>query len=240
VADAQLAHEGAENRLDAARMLLASTWGGATADFGRADAALCRLQALPPYEELAARVAKNPDLLRFASEQRLREAEARLAAARQRPDWSLSAGVRHLQGIGERALVVGVSVPLGSASRAEPARRRANALARESTLRREAEQLDARAVVFDLYTEIQLTVRTVEVFDTEILPRARTIRNAIEEGYSVGRFSYTALVDAQAELLAAASSRLDACADHHRLLVAIERLTGGTPVSTATNAEVSP
>lgn len=240
VADAKLAREGAENRLEAARMLLASTWGSATADFGRADAALCRLQALPPYEDLAARVAENPDLLRFASEQRLREAEARLATARQRPDWSVSAGVRHLEGIGERALVVGVSVPLGSASRAEPARRRAAALARESMLRREAEELGVRAVLFDLYKEIQLTVRTVEVFDTEVLPRARKIRNEIDEGYGVGRFSYTALVDAQAELLAAASSRLDACADHHRLLVAIERLTGGTPVSTATNVEVSP
>jgi outer membrane protein TolC len=83
-------------------------------------------------------------------------------------------------------------------------------------------------------------VRTVEVFDTEILPRAREIRSEIERGYSVGRFSHTALINAQAELLAAASARLDACADHHRLLVSIERLTGGESVSTANNAEVSP
>lgn len=240
VADAELSEEGAENELHAARMLLASTWGSETADFGTAKASLCRLHSLPPYEELAARVARNPDLLRFATEQRLREAEARLAAARQRPDWRVSVGVRHLEFVGEQALVFGVSVPLGSASRTEPSRRRAEALGRESTLRRESEALEARAMLLDLYEEVRHTVRTVEVYETEILPRAHKIRNEIERGYSVGRFSHTALVDAQAELLAAASARLDACADHHRLLVSIERLTGGEPVSIEMNAEVSP
>jgi cobalt-zinc-cadmium efflux system outer membrane protein len=240
VADAKLSEEGAEHELHAARMLLASTWGGGRKDVGRAAAALCRLQELPPYEELAARVSENPDLLRFATEQRLREAEARLAVARQRPDWRVSAGVRHLEGIGEQALVLGVSVPLGATSRAAPAKQRAEALGRESVLRREAEELEARAVVYNLYEEVGHTVRTVEVFDTEILPRAREIRSEIERGYSVGRFSHTALINAQAELLAAASARLDACADHHRLLVSIERLTGGESVSTANNAEVSP
>jgi len=240
VADAKLAAEGAEHELHAARRLLASTWGSDTADFGRADASLCRLHELPPYEELAPRVADNPDLLRFATEQRLREAEAHLAATRQRPDWRVSAGVRHLEGIGEQALVFGVSVPLGAASRAAPAVKRAEAMGRESTLRREAAELEARAVLFDLYEEIRHTIRRVEVFDNEILPRARDIRNEIERGYSVGRFSHTALVNAQAELIAAAAARIDACADNHRLLVSIERLTGGEPVMSSMNVEVSP
>lgn len=240
VVDAKLSEEGAIHELHAARMLLASTWGGSREDFGFAAASLCRLQDLPPYEDLAARVSANPDLLRFATEQRLREAETRLAVARQRPDWRVSAGVRHLEGIGEQALVLGVSVPLGSTSRTAPAKQRAEALGRESVLRREAEELEARAVVFNLYEEVGHTVRTVEVFDTQILPRAREIRSEIERGYSVGRFSHTALINAQAELLAAASARLDACADHHRLLVSIERLTGGESILTASHTEVSP
>jgi cobalt-zinc-cadmium efflux system outer membrane protein len=240
VADAKLSEDGAQHELDAARVLLASTWGSDTPDFARADASLCRLHELPPYDELATRISQNPDLLRFATEQRLREAEARLAATRQRPDWSVSAGVRHLELIGEQALVVGVSVPLGSASRSEPARQRADALGQESTLRREDAELQARAVLFDLHQELRHTVHTVGVFDSEILPRAREIRNEIERGYSLGRFSHTALINAQQELLAAAMARVDSCADHHRLLVSIERLTGGAPVSKLTNAEVSP
>jgi cobalt-zinc-cadmium efflux system outer membrane protein len=240
VANANLAVENAEHELKAARMLLAATWGSSTPDFGRAGGSLCNLSDLPPYEVLAARITQNPDLLRFATEQRLQAAEAQLANARQRPDWSLSAGVRHNALIDEQSMVFSVSVPLGSKSRAEPSRRRADALASQSAMQEEAFELQVQATLYDIYQETLHTVHEVEVFDTEILPKARAIRNEIEEGYSVGRFSHTALLSAESELLAAAGARLDACADHHRLLIDIERLTGGDSTWLTTDGEGTP
>ena len=240
VANAKLAVENAEHELMAARMLLVATWGSSTPEFDRARGSLCELADLPPFEQLASRIAQNPDVLRFASEQRLQAAEAQLAVARQRPDWSLSAGVRHLASIDEQALVFSVSVPLGAKSRAEPNRRRASALAEQSVLQEQAFELETKARLFDVYQEVLHTRNEVEAFDAEILPRARTIRSDVEEGYSVGRFSHTALLNAQAELLAAASARLDACADHHRLLIDVERLTGGDSTWLTTSGEDSP
>ena len=240
VANARLDVENAEHELKAARMLLAATWGSSTPDFGRAGGSLCSLSDLPRFEELAARIAQNPDLLRFATEQRLQAAEAQLASARQRPDWSLSAGVRHNALIDEQSLVLSVSVPLGAKSRAEPSRRRADALASQSALREEAFEMEVHARLYDIYHEVLRTVSEVEVFDTGILPKARQIRNEIEEGYSVGRFSHTALLNAQSELLAAAAARIDACADHHRLLIDIERLTGGDSTWLTTEGKGSP
>ncbi|MBT8079601.1 MAG: TolC family protein [Gammaproteobacteria bacterium] len=240
VANANLQVENAQHELKATRRLLAATWGSPSPDFGHARGALCSLSDLPPFEELAARISQNPDLLRFATEQRLRAAEAQLASARQRPDWTLSAGIRHTALIDEQSLVFSVSVPLGAKSRAEPGRRRANALAGQSELREQAFELDVQATLFDIYQEVLHTVHEVGVFDGEILPKARAIRNEIEDGYSVGRFSHTALLSAQAELLAAAAARLDACADHHRLLIDIERLTGGASTWLTTDGEDSP
>ena len=240
VANANLAVENAEHELKAARMLLAATWGSANPGFGRAGGSLCSLSDLPPYEVLAARITQNPDLLRFATEQRLQAAEAQLANARQRPDWSLSAGVRHNALIDEQSLVFSVSVPLGSKSRAEPSRRRADALASQSALQEEAFELQVQATLYDIYQEVLHTVNEVEVFDNEILPKARAIRNEIEEGYSVGRFSHNVLLSAESELLAAAGARLDACADHHRLLIDIERLTGGDSTWLTTDGEGTP
>lgn len=240
VANANLEVENAEHELKAARMLLAATWGSSTPDFGRASGSLCNLSNLPPFEELAARTEQNPDLLRFATEQRLQAAEAQLASARQRPDWSLSAGVRHNALIDEQSLVLSVSVPLGSRSRAEPRRRRADALASQSALQEDAFEFEVQARLYDIYQEVLRTVSEVEVFDSEILPKARAIRNEIEEGYSVGRFSHTALLSAESELLAAAAARLNACADHHRLLIDIERLTGGDSTWLTTDGEGSP
>jgi len=240
VANANLEVENAEHELKAARMLLAATWGGSTPDFSRARGSLCGLSGLPPFEELAERIAKNPDLLRFSTEQRLQAAEAHLASARQRPDWTMSTGVRHNALIDEQSLVFSVSVPLGAKSRAEPSRRRADALASQSALQEEAFELEVQATLYDIYQEVLHTVIEVEVFDSQILPKARAIRNEIEEGYSVGRFSHTALLSAESELLATAAARLNACAVHHRLLINIERLTGGDSTWLTTDGEVSP
>lgn len=240
VASANLEVENAEHELKAGRMLLAATWGSSTPDFGRAGGSLCSLSELPPFEVLAARIAQNPDLLRFATEQRIQAAEVQLASARQRPDWSLSAGVRHNALTDEQSLVFSVSVPLGAKSRVEPSLRQADALASQSALQEEAFEMEVHARLYDIYQEVLHTVHEVEIFDNEILPKARAIRNQIEEGYSVGRFSHTALLGAESELLAAAAARLDTCADHHRLLIDIERLTGGDSTWLTTDGEGTP
>lgn len=239
-ANANLAVKNDEHELKAARMLLAATWGSSTPDYDHASGSLCSLSDLPPFEELSVRVARNPDLLRFATEQRLQAAEAQLASARQRPDWSLSAGVRHNELIDEQSLVFSVSVPLGSKSRAEPSRRRADALASQSVGQQEALELEVQARLYKIYQEVLHTANELTAFDNEILPKARAIRNEIEEGYSVGRFSHTALLSAESELLAAAAARIDVCANHHRLLINIERLTGGDLSWLTTDGEGSP
>ncbi len=240
VASAMLEVENAEHELQAGRMLLAATWGSSTPDFDRAAGSLCSLSDLPPFEVLAARIAQNPDLLRFATVQRLHAAEVQLASARQRPDWSLSAGVRHNALTDEQSLVFSVSVPLGAKSRVEPSRRQADALASQSALQEEAFEMEVHARLYDIYQEVLHTVHEVEIFDNEILPKARAIRNEIEEGYSVGRFSHTALLSAESELLVTAAARLNACADHHRLLIDIERLTGGDSTWLTTDGEGTP
>jgi cobalt-zinc-cadmium efflux system outer membrane protein len=240
VANAELGLEGTGHRLESARMQLASTWGGAPDEFGDVSASLCELPDLPPYAALVAQIENNPHLLRFATEQRLREAEARLARSRQRPEWTLSAGVRHVEAIGEQAVVFSASIPLGTRARAASAIRRAENLGAASSLDREAESVRLRATLFDLYHELRHTAHEVEMFDETILPRARAIRTDIESGYRVGRFSHTALVNAQTELLNAASARLEACANHHRLLVDIERLIGGEAASADADHGVSP
>ena len=240
VASARLQLENAEHELQAARVLLSATWGDSTPKFGRADAALCSLAELAPFEAVAADLDRNPDLLRFASERRVQEAQAQLATARRRPDWTFSAGVRRFELLDDQALVFSVSVPLGSASRAAPALRRANALRQKSEFDEQDSRLYVRATLYELYQELLHTRTEVQMFDHEILPRADTIINDIENGYRVGRFSHLELVNAQAELLAARAARLDACNNHHLYLIDIERLTGGGSIWLAPVTGVTP
>ncbi len=240
VANARLRLEDAGHGLQAARVLLAATWGDSTPKFGTADATLCSLAELAPFEIVATKIEHNPDLLRFASERRLQEAQAQLATARRRPVWTLSAGVRRLELLDDQALVFGVSVPLGAPSRAAPALRRANALRQRSEFEQQDARLSIHATLYELYQELLHTRTEVELFDKEILPRANTILNDIEDGYRVGRFSHLELVNAQAELLAARTARLDACNNHHLYLIDIERLTGGGSIWLAPITGVTP
>jgi len=239
-ANARWRVENSKHELRAARLTLATTWGEVAPTFGQARAKLCSITELKPFDVVAADLGRNPDLLRFASEQRLNEARAQLAIARQRPDWTLSAGVRRLELLDDQALVFGVSVPLGSSSRAAPALRNANALREQSEHQEQAARLDIHATLFALYQELIHTRSEVQLFDAEILPRASTILRDIRAGYSVGRYSHLELVTAQAELLAARNARLTACSDHQLQLIDLERLTGGGSVWLADRSGVSP
>lgn len=239
LANAGLQVEDAERELGAARLSLAATWGDLTPAFGRAKANLCDLPAMVPFEAIVANLEQNPDLRRFASEQRLQEAQAQLANSRRRPDWTLSAGIRRLEQLDDQALVFSVSVPLGSSARAAPIVRRARALRQQSMFEEQAARLEIHATLYELYQGLVHTRSQVRLLDVEILPRASTILEEIETGYRVGRFSHLELVNAQTELLSARAARLTACSDHQLRLIDTERLTGGGSVWLADRPGVS-
>src|SRR5262249_12081773 len=68
-------------------------------DSARAD--LLALEPLASFEMLQDRLGRNPDLLRFASEARLRDAEVRLAQSQARPNLTVGVGLRRFQATGD-------------------------------------------------------------------------------------------------------------------------------------------
>jgi cobalt-zinc-cadmium efflux system outer membrane protein len=239
-ARAGLTLEDAEHELDAARVLLAAAWGDKAADFGVASASICSLSNLLPFETLAEQIENTPDVLRFATDQRLYEAEVRLAETRRRASWTLSAGVRHLALTDDEAFVFSASIPLGSKSRAAPAIRRSNALRQASALQEQDTRAAIRATLYELYQETLHTITAVDLYNDEILPRVGEILKQIEDGYRLGRFSHLELMNAQGEMLGARAARLSACMNHHSFLIDIERLTGGGVVWLTTEGGVAP
>lgn len=238
--NARLQVEDAEHELMAARVSLAATWADTTPSFAQAEGEMCGFTELASFEVVATNLERNPDLLRFATERRLHEANAQLASARRRPGWFLSAGVRRLEQLDDQALVFGVSVPLGSSKRASYAYRSANALRRQAEYQERAERLDIRATLYEIYQELIHSRTEVEILDAEILPRANAIVSQVEDGYRVGRFTHLELINAQAELLAAQAARIQGCSDYQLYLISIERLTGGGAVWLANGLGVSP
>ena len=225
-ARAVVEQEHAEHELLTSRRKLAAMWGDTEAAFERVGA---DLYALPPderYEELLTRVASNPDFARFASEERLRDAELRVAEAHARGDFRWRAGVRVLSETHDEAFVFGVSLPLRSSRRAQGEIAAARAEREQTTAEREAHRVRAEAQLFELFQELRHAITEAEVLRTSVVPEMEAALAATRTAFERGRYSYLEWVDAQRELVDVQRALIDASANAHLYRTEIERLTG--------------
>jgi cobalt-zinc-cadmium efflux system outer membrane protein len=226
LATQRLARDDVTHEQSVAYHRLAAQWGETSPSFESVQGALLDLPSFTPFAELAARLERNPGLARLASQQRVAEAQLRLAKAQRWPTATPSLGVRRLEITGDWALVAGVSVPLQlfdrnqgrvAESRARLARTRADA---------EAERVQVHTRLYAIYQEMQHSVHRTEVLRDEVIPRFEATLDELKKGYERGRYPYSELRLVQAELLVARRSLVEASTAAHRLVITLERLTG--------------
>ena len=225
-ARAAVEQEHAEHELLASRRLLAAMWGDSDAVF---DSVSADLYALPPsegYEALVARLVTTPDFARFASQERLRDAELRMAEAHARTNLAVRAGVRELHETNDEAFVFGVTLPLFSRSRARSEIAEAQALREQTTAEREAHRVKAEAQLFELFQELRHAITESEVLRSSVLPEMEAALEATRIAFERGRYSYLEWVDAQRELIDVQRALIDASVNAHLFRTEIERLTG--------------
>lgn len=226
LARAEVEQEHAEHELRTSRRRLAALWGDGEARFGRVAADLYRLPRPAPFEDLLARLDRNPDFVRFASEARLRDAELRLAEARRRADITVSGGLRHLEATGDQALVVGVSLPLGAGRRAAPAIAEASALHALTDAQRRAAEVRTRTQLYALYQELGHAITETRLLQDRVLPEMTAALDETRDAYQRGRYSYLEWAEAQREFIAIRRSLIEAAQNAQVFQAEIERLTG--------------
>ena len=227
---AKLDEQHALSELDTARAQLAAAWGepkpvldGRSLGEIRAD-----VFSMPPttdFEALDARLAMNPDLLVFASEARVREAELRLAATLRKPDIAVSLGARRLEASNDHALVASFAIPLYSAGRSKSFISEAQAQHDSVGAERRIAEIKARVALYQLHKQLQQAALEANTLRTNILPRTQEAMRETQYAYERGRYGYVELVDAQREYLSAQGSLISASIEAHTLRAEIERLT---------------
>lgn len=214
-----------ERKLESSRYALAATWGASSPDFMAARADLQRFPEVTDFAALAGQLEGNPDQLRFLNEQRLREAELRLAQATGKTDFTVGAGVRRFEATGDNAFVLSFSVPLRVANRNAGAIAESQARIEALPYEREASLLEVRTRLFALYQDLQQARAEAKTLETQLVPQARKALEQTLAGFDRGRFSYLEVAEAQRELLELEVTRIDTAAAFHLLLIEIERLT---------------
>ena len=211
--------------LRSARYALASTWGSGESGFTSAKADLFAFAPVQQFAVLIAQIERNPDITRFASQARLREAELRLAQAQARPNLAFSLGIRRLEEGGDTALVAGFSMPLPLADRNQGAIREARVRRVQTDAELQGALIRARATLYAVYQEMTAARERAESLRNDAVPQAQTALEQTQSGYERGRFSFLELLTAQQELLALRGAAIDAATDYHRLLAELERVT---------------
>ena len=226
VARAELELEHAEHELATSRVKLSTQWGDTEPDFTSAHASLFDINQVAPFDYLAQLLERNPDLARYASEQRLAEARMRLAQSRSRMDIELSGGLRYFNLSNDSALVVSASLPLGTGSRAAPGIESSRLLSEQQPLLYRQRQLELYASLYEIYQELSHASTASKILHEQIVPESEQALRGYEKGYRAGRYSLLELGVAQKILLDARLEAVMAASDFHTYRIEIERLTG--------------
>ncbi|WP_027330123.1 TolC family protein [Marinimicrobium agarilyticum] len=222
----ELALAGARQQLTSARVSLAAQWGESQPSFERVLASLYQLVSLPDFAQVRAHLASSPELTRFLTEKRLREAELQLARARGRQDLRVGIGVKQMQDTDEHAFTLSLSMPIGTSDRNQGTVAARRAEYEQLALEEKAARVELMARVQRLYQELTVFRQTAEQLRLKALPAARDALESISRGYERGLYTYLELAEARRERLAVERDILTAAVNFHQTLVTLEQLTG--------------
>ncbi len=216
----------ARHILDASRKKLSASWRNAQPLFNRAEADLFARKPVPPFEGLVDRISRSPEIARWVSETKLREAEIKLADARRVPNVAVGGGIRHLAGPGDMALVLGFSMPLRLFDRNQGGMAEARALLGRTEAEQKAAEVRLGTVLLGLYEEMARAVQVMDGLQKEIVPKAEDALALSRDGFAQGRFSYLEVLDAQRTLFDIKQEYIQTATAYHQFLVELERLIG--------------
>ena len=226
LARAELAHASAQlGELNAVRHLT-TLWGEPEPDAALASGEPPALPALEPFDVLLARLDQSPDLARLADAHRIADTRLRLAQTDARSDISWQVGLRRLQDTRDVALVAGLSVPLGTAHRAEPSIRKARLERDALEIERESTTRALRATLIEATGRYALAREEVRRLDADVLPRLIAATDAAARAYRAGAGDYLDWSQLQSEAIDAHFQRVDATTAGLVALIEIQRLAG--------------
>jgi cobalt-zinc-cadmium efflux system outer membrane protein len=222
----KLNQEDFEHELLSASRRLAAQWGETESGFKRVNGEILSLPITDSFETLKTRIDRNPDITRFLSEQRVDEAELRLAEAQRKQNWRVSAGVRRLELTDDEALVANFTLPLTLRNKNQGGIAEARAKLALTDADAVAARIRVETSLFVIYQELQHSLHRAKAFRDDVIPHLEQALTDTRIAYELGRYSYFEWRTVQKDLLEARSALVEASVDAHKNAIEIERLTG--------------
>lgn len=226
LAFAELDLEDIQHELKTARYQLAAQWGSTQLDFETARGDPLQLPSIAPLQDLNQLALQNPLFQRYLTQQRLDDAELRLAEAQRKPGWRGAVGLRRYESTDDFALVTALTLPLAIRNRNQGNIAAAHAAAEQTFAEAAAAKVNVETSLLVLYESLQHSLHVALSLRDQVLPRIEFALTETQAAYDSGRYGYFDLRSVQAELISAKNALIEASISAHRNVIEIERLTG--------------
>ena len=220
--------ERARTTLAIARRELAILMGSNAVDFASVAGDLSGVGRPPSFQAVLRGVEGNPQLVRWTAVRAQRDAELLSARLKPVPDLTVDVGWRHIRETNEEGLRSNDAVRLRAAIPIPVWDQNLGGIteAGEARAKVEAERAASKAALIltlaKAYDTLTGASRELQVLRTSAIPNAYKALDAIESGYSQGRFTLLEVLDAQSTVAQAALRELEAVTSFHTS-VAISR-----------------
>ncbi len=180
----------------------------------------------PTQAELAQLVESAPDLVQAAIEVKRRDALVEVERSKAVPDVTLGVGRQRNNEMGQDQTLLSLAVPL-------PLFDRNQGNLREAIARADQARDDARGRKLRLMTEVQIAASRLDnarqqalLAQERLLPDATRTLEASTQGFSLGKFGFLDVLDAQRTLFQARAQHLRALSDAQQAASDLEALLG--------------
>ena len=224
-AQAQLTLQSSQQQLDYLKVSLAALWSDEKPNFSRVEGDLYHFGTDVDFKTLFAKMESNPAIQVFAAEERLRDADMRLAKTQSKADISWSLGVRRFQASDDAALVAGFSMPLFSSRRNSSAVSTALAQRNEIAVQKEVALLSMHTQLFRAFHNRRQAILAAKELQRTIIPALSEALKETQVAYQRGRYGYLEYVSARQELLNARRTLIESASSALTYAAEIEQLT---------------
>jgi cobalt-zinc-cadmium efflux system outer membrane protein len=138
----------------------------------------------------------------------------------------VTGGLRRVENTDDFGFVAGLSIPLPVRDQQAGAIREARERQAQLAASTEAQRLEMRATLFDVYQEMLHAHTALSQLQQEVIPLAGETLALADQGYRIGRFSLPELLEAQQSLIELQARVVAYATTFHLHVIEIERLLG--------------
>ena len=234
-ANAALELQQAESLIVVAQQNLASLWGGSAAEVGVASGDFYVTEEAPTADQLESLLEEAPAMLLARQTLEQSRAASELERARRVQDPTVSVGVKRAREVGRNQVVLGVSIPLPLFDRNAGNQLQALRKVDQAEQRLQEQRLQLQAQVFSARQQWLSSHRQLGLLKSQIIPTAQSAYDVAVRGFTLGKFNFLDVLDAQRTLFESQRQLLDQLMASHKAHAEINRLLG-TPVMSTSSA----